>query len=410
MAAAVADFRPAEAERGQDRPPGSGSFELRLEETEDILAAVAARRTQGQVLVGFAAEHGSDAIERAAAKLERKGLDAIVFNDVSRSDIGFDSERNEVTIVERDGRARRLARGQGRGRRGDPRPGRCPSRSRGAIAVDRAPETESAGQDRRRRATSYGLYRRGMELLEDGDFEQATVPLAEGGAAGRPRRARSARRSAAPTSAYRQFAEAADGVRGRRRALSRQRLRAFLPRPGAEPQRARPERARRHLALAVQPAPRARRLPPLPRPHSRRVLTPDRPLGAGAGPAGEPRLGRGRRRARSPRSGPGSWCCSGSRGGRRGERRPPRRQGAGAAGLRRRRGADERAARRARDPLREPVHPLRRHPQGQPAQLRRGGAAGGRRAALRALLRAGSAPGAATFGARMAVELVNEAR
>ena len=62
--------------------------------------------------------------------------------------------------------------------------------------------------------------------------------------------------------------------------------------------------------------------------------------------------------------------------------RPARRQGAGAADLRRRRGADERAARRARGPLRQPVHPLRRRPQGQPAQLRRGRPAGGGRAAV----------------------------
>ena len=51
------------------------------------------------MLVGFAAEHGPEAIARAREKLERKGLDAIVFNDISRQGIGFDSSRNEVTIV-----------------------------------------------------------------------------------------------------------------------------------------------------------------------------------------------------------------------------------------------------------------------------------------------------------------------
>jgi phosphopantothenoylcysteine decarboxylase/phosphopantothenate--cysteine ligase len=54
-------------------------------------------------VIGFAAEHGCAGIERARAKLERKGLDAIVFNDVSRADIGFDTEENEVTIVGREG-------------------------------------------------------------------------------------------------------------------------------------------------------------------------------------------------------------------------------------------------------------------------------------------------------------------
>jgi phosphopantothenoylcysteine decarboxylase / phosphopantothenate---cysteine ligase len=99
MAAAVADFRPAEAAAGKLERGGDG-LELRLVSTEDIVAAAARERRPGQTVVGFAAEGGPEAVDRAAAKLERKGLDAIVFNDVSRSDIGFDSERNEVTIVE----------------------------------------------------------------------------------------------------------------------------------------------------------------------------------------------------------------------------------------------------------------------------------------------------------------------
>ena len=81
-------------------------LDLRLEQTEDVLADLASLRSDDQTLVGFAAEHGPDAIERARAKLERKGLDAIVFNDVSRADIGFDSALNEVVIVERDGERR----------------------------------------------------------------------------------------------------------------------------------------------------------------------------------------------------------------------------------------------------------------------------------------------------------------
>jgi phosphopantothenoylcysteine decarboxylase / phosphopantothenate---cysteine ligase len=102
MAAAVADFRPASAEPGKIAREG-GAVELRLEKTEDVLARVAAGRGEGQILVGFAAEHGPEAIERARVKLERKAVDAIVFNDVSRPDIGFDSDQNEVTIVERTG-------------------------------------------------------------------------------------------------------------------------------------------------------------------------------------------------------------------------------------------------------------------------------------------------------------------
>jgi phosphopantothenoylcysteine decarboxylase / phosphopantothenate---cysteine ligase len=103
MAAAVADFRPAHAAAAKLERTG-GELELRLTATDDVVAAAARHRRPGQTIVGFAAEHGAPAIERAAQKLERKGLDAIVFNDVSRPDIGFDSERNEVTIVEPGGR------------------------------------------------------------------------------------------------------------------------------------------------------------------------------------------------------------------------------------------------------------------------------------------------------------------
>jgi phosphopantothenoylcysteine decarboxylase / phosphopantothenate---cysteine ligase len=98
MAAAVADFRPERAE-GKLAREGSGEIELRLTETEDVVASLSKTRRPDQTLVGFAAEHGAEAISRARLKLERKGLDAIVFNDISRHEIGFDSARNEVTIV-----------------------------------------------------------------------------------------------------------------------------------------------------------------------------------------------------------------------------------------------------------------------------------------------------------------------
>jgi phosphopantothenoylcysteine decarboxylase / phosphopantothenate---cysteine ligase len=106
MAAAVADFRAAQVEAGKLEREGSGSLELSLERTEDVLASVAAERRTDQTVIGFAAEHGEEAIERARAKLERKRLDAIVFNDVSRSDIGFDADKNEVVIVDREGEHR----------------------------------------------------------------------------------------------------------------------------------------------------------------------------------------------------------------------------------------------------------------------------------------------------------------
>ena len=100
MAAAVADFRPARAESGKIAREESGSLELRLEPTDDVLAAVGADRRDDQIVVAFAAEHGGDAIARAREKLRRKGADAIVVNDVSRDEIGFDSDLNQVVVVD----------------------------------------------------------------------------------------------------------------------------------------------------------------------------------------------------------------------------------------------------------------------------------------------------------------------
>jgi phosphopantothenoylcysteine decarboxylase / phosphopantothenate---cysteine ligase len=103
MAAAVADFRPeSAAEEKLTRESGRG-MELRLEATEDVIASVAADRRPDQTVVGFAAEHGGEVVGRAREKLSRKGLDAIAVNDVSRSDIGFDSDSNEIVIVDATG-------------------------------------------------------------------------------------------------------------------------------------------------------------------------------------------------------------------------------------------------------------------------------------------------------------------
>jgi phosphopantothenoylcysteine decarboxylase/phosphopantothenate--cysteine ligase len=104
MAAAVADFRPAAPEAGKIAKAGRTGLELRLEPTADVLAALAERRHDGQILVGFAAEHGERAVDAALEKLTAKGLDAIVVNDISRADIGFDSGQNEVTILTANGR------------------------------------------------------------------------------------------------------------------------------------------------------------------------------------------------------------------------------------------------------------------------------------------------------------------
>jgi len=101
MAAAPADFRTVEAAPG--KLERAGSLELSLEPTEDILASLAANRGPGQTIIGFAAEHGGEAVERARGKLSRKGADMIVLNDVSNPEIGFESENNAVTLIRAEG-------------------------------------------------------------------------------------------------------------------------------------------------------------------------------------------------------------------------------------------------------------------------------------------------------------------
>jgi phosphopantothenoylcysteine decarboxylase/phosphopantothenate--cysteine ligase len=98
MAAAVADYRPAETLTAK-RPKDTATWTLELEPTIDVLSALGERRREGQLIVGFAAETGEAGLERARQKLGRKGADLFVFNDVSRPDIGFDASGNEVTLI-----------------------------------------------------------------------------------------------------------------------------------------------------------------------------------------------------------------------------------------------------------------------------------------------------------------------
>jgi phosphopantothenoylcysteine decarboxylase/phosphopantothenate--cysteine ligase len=109
MSATVADFRPA-GPVNRKLKKDQGIPELQLEPTEDVLSTVAEHRRDDQVIVGFAAEHGEDAVELGRGKLERKRLDAIVVNDISRSGIGFESDENEVTILTIDGGERHVPR------------------------------------------------------------------------------------------------------------------------------------------------------------------------------------------------------------------------------------------------------------------------------------------------------------
>ena len=98
MAAAVADYRPL-VSLPTKRPKDREGWTLQLEPTTDVLATLGERRRPGQLLVGFAADHGEQGLERARMKLANKRADLFVFNDVTRSDIGFESVDNEVTLV-----------------------------------------------------------------------------------------------------------------------------------------------------------------------------------------------------------------------------------------------------------------------------------------------------------------------
>jgi phosphopantothenoylcysteine decarboxylase / phosphopantothenate---cysteine ligase len=103
MAAAVADYRPEHAHAGKlKKDQAGGELELRLVRTPDVLATLAARRRTGQLLVGFAAEHGEGALAYGRDKLARKDLHAVVVNDVGAPGIGFDAAQNEVTVVTPD--------------------------------------------------------------------------------------------------------------------------------------------------------------------------------------------------------------------------------------------------------------------------------------------------------------------
>jgi phosphopantothenoylcysteine decarboxylase/phosphopantothenate--cysteine ligase len=102
MAAAVADYRPAEP-LGTKRPKNGKPWTVTLEPTDDVLAELGSRRRNGQVLVGFAADEGKAGLARAREKLRAKHGTLFVFNDVSRDDIGFDSDQNEVVVVSQEG-------------------------------------------------------------------------------------------------------------------------------------------------------------------------------------------------------------------------------------------------------------------------------------------------------------------
>ncbi len=98
MTAAVADYRPAEQLAGK-RSKDESAWSLTLEPTTDILRGLGAERRDGQILVGFAADTGPEALARAREKLVAKRADLIVFNDIATPGVGFDAADNEVVLV-----------------------------------------------------------------------------------------------------------------------------------------------------------------------------------------------------------------------------------------------------------------------------------------------------------------------
>jgi phosphopantothenoylcysteine decarboxylase/phosphopantothenate--cysteine ligase len=105
MSAAVADYRPAAAAEAK-RPKTAEPWTIELEPTEDVVRTLATRRENGSVIVAFGAEHGEAGLERKRAMLADKNVDLVVYNDVSRSDIGFDASENEVVLITRRGERR----------------------------------------------------------------------------------------------------------------------------------------------------------------------------------------------------------------------------------------------------------------------------------------------------------------
>src|SRR5690242_3281573 len=105
LAAAVADYRPAEVVVGK-RPKTAEGWTLELEPTVDVARTLGERKRPGQVLVAFGAEHGEAGLARKRRQLDEKNVDLVVYNDVSRADIGFDAAENEVVLVTREGERR----------------------------------------------------------------------------------------------------------------------------------------------------------------------------------------------------------------------------------------------------------------------------------------------------------------
>lgn len=104
--AAVGDYRPANPQ-DQKIKKGPSTLSLKLKKTPDILKTLGQHKKNGQILVGFAAETGG-VVANATKKLKQKALDLMVANDVSRNGLGFGSERNQITLIDKEGNTQTL--------------------------------------------------------------------------------------------------------------------------------------------------------------------------------------------------------------------------------------------------------------------------------------------------------------
>ena len=121
MAAAVADYRPADPAAGEAPEGRASPGRSTLEPTEDVLAELGPRPPQRPGPRRLRRRRGRAGLERARAKLANKGGNLFVYNDVSRSDIGFESDDNELVALHGGGRARDRQAEQGGMRCGYPR-------------------------------------------------------------------------------------------------------------------------------------------------------------------------------------------------------------------------------------------------------------------------------------------------
>lgn len=99
MTAAVADYRPEKIIKDKIKKDMTGNFQLNLVKNPDILAEMSKKKTSNQTVIGFCAE-STNLIEYAERKIDSKNLDFIVANDISQTDIGFNSDFNSVTIID----------------------------------------------------------------------------------------------------------------------------------------------------------------------------------------------------------------------------------------------------------------------------------------------------------------------